>query len=186
MNAYSVEQYVKDIRAVVSEEHEIDAISQRIKPLALRLASDPSWFQDKYRKVDPDQGVGLHLLHEEENHDLAVFVIAWAPGRGVDAHNHKTWAVVSGIEGQEHETNYVRLDDGSKPGFADLKATKEETLFPGTAVCCRPEDIHSVRNNGDQIAVSLHTYGRHLNHTGRSTFDVEAKTETPLILKIEK
>lgn len=78
------------------------------------------------------------------------------------------------------------LDDGSKPGFADLKATKEETLFPGRAACCLPDDIHSVVNNGSRVAVSLHTYGRHLNHTGRSTFDVEAKTETPLFLKIEE
>jgi len=185
MSNYSVEEYVRDIRAVVAEETETDAIADRIKPLALRLASDPSWFEDKFRQTDPDQGVGLHLLHEEENHDLAVFAIAWAPGRGVEAHNHKTWAVVSGIEGQEHETNYKRLDDGSKPGFADLKATKEETLYPGTAVCCLPEDIHSVVNNGDKVAVSLHTYGRHLNHTGRSTFDVDTKTETPLVLKIE-
>ena len=186
MTGYSVQDYVSDIRAIVAAETEIEAITDRIKPLALKLASDPGWFEEKYRYTDPDQGVGLHLLHEEENHDLAVFAIAWAPGRGVDAHNHKTWAVVSGIEGQEHETNYSRRDDGSKPGFADLVATKEETLYPGTAVCCLPEDIHSVVNNGDKVAVSLHTYGRHLNHTGRSTFDVEAKTETPLILKIEE
>ena len=186
MTQYSVEDYVSDIRAIVAEETEMEAITDRIKPLALRLASDPCWFEEKYRYTDPEQGVGLHLLHEEENHDLAVFAISWAPGRGVEAHNHKTWAVVSGIEGQEHETNYKRLDDGSKLGFADLKATREETLYPGTAVCCLPDDIHSVVNNGDMVAVSLHTYGRHLNHTGRSTFDVKAKTETPLILKVEE
>lgn len=185
MTAYSVDDYVKDIRAIVSGETEIGPITEWIKPLALKLAADPGWFEDKYRYTDPEQGVGLHLLHEEANHDLAVFAIAWAPGRGVSAHNHKTWAVVAGIEGQEHETNYRRLDDGSKPEFADLEATKEETLYPGTAVCCQPEDIHSVINNGDRVAVSLHTYGRHLNHTGRSTFDVEAKTETPIILKVE-
>ena len=80
----------------------------------------------------------------------------------------------------------LKADLASKPGFADLKATKEETLYPGTAVCYLPEDIHSVINNGDKVAVSLHTYGRHLNHTGRSTFDVAAKTETPLILKVEE
>lgn len=183
--AYSVDDYVQDIRIIVSEETELEAITGRIKPLALRLATDPGWFRDKYRHTDPETGVGLHLLHEEENHDLAVFAIAWAPGRGVPAHNHKTWAVVTGIEGQEHETGYRRLDDGSRHGFADLEPTHEETLYPGTAVSCRPEDIHSVYNNGDRVAVSLHTYGRHLNHTGRSTFDVDAKTETPLILRVE-
>ncbi|MBF9032427.1 hypothetical protein HKCCE3408_18670 [Rhodobacterales bacterium HKCCE3408] len=186
MTLYSVTDYVRDIREIFYRETEIGRIVERIKPLALRLAQDPNWFHERYRRTDPDQGVGLHLLHEEDNHDLAVFAIAWAPGLGVPPHNHKTWAVVAGIEGQEHETTYRRLDDGSAPGFAELEATHAETLYPGTAVCCMPDDIHSVFNNGDRVAVSLHTYGRHLNHTGRSTFDVEAKTETPLILKVER
>ena len=185
MQPYSVEDYVSDIRAVVAEETSDGVIGERIKPLSLRLASDKSWFRDSYRQINEEQGFGLHLLHEEDNHDLAVFVISWAPGKGLGAHNHKTWAVVAGIEGQEHETNYRRLDDGSREGFADLEKTHEETLHPGTAVCCLPEDIHSVWNNGTELAVSLHTYGRHLSHTGRSIFDVEAKREMPCVVKVQ-
>ena len=185
MQAYSVEDYVADIRAVVAAETSDASIGEKIKPLSLRLAADKSWFSDSYREIDAEQGFGLHLLHEEDNHDLAVFVIAWAPGKGLAAHNHKTWAVVAGIEGQEHETNYRRIDDGSKPGFAELEQTHAETLHPGTAVCCMPEDIHSVWNNGTKLAVSLHTYGRHLNHTGRSIFDPIAKTETPCVVKVQ-
>jgi predicted metal-dependent enzyme (double-stranded beta helix superfamily) len=49
-----------------------------------------------------------------------------------------------------------------------------------------PEDIHSVWNNGSDLALSIHTYGKHLNHTGRSIFDVEAKTVTPCIVKVQK
>ena len=185
MQSYSVAQYVDDIRAIVAEEASDTAITDRIKPLAERLTADTGWFKDEYRAVNEQQGFGLHLLFEEDNHDLAVFVIAWAPGRGLAAHNHKTWAVVAGIEGQEHETNYRRLDDGRRSGYADLEVTAEATLYPGSAVCCMPEDIHSVWNNGEQTAVSLHTYGRHLNHTGRSVFDIEAKTETPCIVEVE-
>ena len=186
MQTYSVEDYVADIRAVVAEETTEAAISERIKPLSNRLAADRMWFEDTYREIDAQQGFGLHLLHEEENHDLAVFVISWAPGKGLAAHNHKTWAVVTGIEGQEHETNYRRLDDCSRPGFAELEKSHEATLFPGDAVCCMPEDIHSVWNNGTELAVSLHTYGRHLNHTGRSMFDVAAKSEMPCVVKVEE
>lgn len=182
---YSVAQYVADIRQIAAEETDEAAITDRVKPLAKRLAADRSWFKDEYRTTDPEQGFGVHLLHEEDNHDLAVFIFSWEPGKGVGAHNHRTWAVVAGIEGQEHEVNFERLDDGSKPGFADLRKTHEETLYPGTAVCCMPDDIHSVVNNGKNVSVSLHTYGHHLNLTGRSVFDVEAKTEKPLIVKVE-
>ena len=39
----------------------------------------------------------------------------------------------------------------------------------GRPVCSA--EIHSVWNTGDQVSISLHTYGRHINHTGRSEFD---------------
>ena len=185
MNNYSVESYIKNIRSVVAEEVTQIAITERIKPLAERLAADKSWIKKEYFEVDIDQGFGLHLLHEENNHELAVFVIAWAPGKGLAPHNHKTWAVVAGIEGQEHETNYKRIDDGSINGFANLKKTHEETLYPGKAVCCLPEDIHSVWNNGSETALSIHTYGKHLNYTGRSIFNIDAKTEIPCVVKVQ-
>lgn len=186
MQAYSVEDYVTDIRAIVAEESSQAAITERIKPLALRLCSDPHWVTDAHRSIDADQGFGVHLLHEEDNHDLAVFVLAWAPGRGLAAHNHKTWAVVAPIDGEEYETSYRRLDDGSRAGFADLEVSHQETLKPGTVSCCMPEDIHSVHNTGSEVGIALHTYGRHLNHTGRSIFDVEAKTETPCIVAVKE
>ena len=182
---YTVEQYVQDIRGIVASETEPREITNRIKPLAKQLAATPDWFKPEYRNTDADQGFGVHLLHEEEDHNLAVFVFAWEPHKGAPAHDHKTWAVVAGIEGEEHETNYERLDDGSVEGYAELKPTHKETLYPGTVAACMPDDIHAVWNTGDTISVSLHTYGRHLNHTGRSIFDVAAKTEKPFVVKVE-
>jgi len=34
------------------------------------------------------------------------------------------------------------------------------------------------------ISMSLHTYGRHINYTGRSEFDLEHKCEKPYVLKV--
>ena len=185
MENYAIETYIENIRSVVARETSQRTITENIRPLAERVAANKNWIKPEHRKIDPDQGFGIHLLYEENNHDLAVFIVAWAPGRGLEPHNHKTWAVVAGIEGQEHEVNYKRLDDGSKKGFADLQKTHEQTLYPGKAVCCLPEDIHSVWNNGTELALSIHTYGKHLNYTGRSIFDVEEKTETPCIVKVQ-
>jgi hypothetical protein len=47
-----------------------------------------------------------------------------------------------------------------------------------------PEHIHAVRNIGKDISVSLHTYGRHINYTGRSEFDVERQREKPYVIKV--
>ena len=45
MNNYSVENYIRDIRKVVNEEVAEKSITERIKPLALRLAEDKSWIK---------------------------------------------------------------------------------------------------------------------------------------------
>jgi hypothetical protein len=35
-----------------------------------------------------------------------------------------------------------------------------------------------------EIDKSLHTYGRHINYTGRSEFDPEHKCERPYVIKV--
>jgi predicted metal-dependent enzyme (double-stranded beta helix superfamily) len=182
--AYSLEQYVQDLRAVTARETDPEKITERVAPLAKKFAQAPGWFRPEYRECDEEQGFGVHMLHEEPNHDLAVFLISWLPNRGTTPHNHKTWAVVVGMEGQEQEVSYDRLDDGSKPGFADLKRSNAQVMTTGEVALCYPEHIHSVRNVGKDISMSLHTYGRHINYTGRSEFDPEQKRENPYVIKV--
>ncbi len=185
-NAYSVDAYISDIRRIASEEADIASITGRIKPLAAKLVATPGWLTDEMRACDPEQGFGVHLLHEEPNHDLAVFVLTWLPGRGTKPHNHLTWAVVAGIEGEEHEVNWKRVDDGTRPGFAELVRDGEHTLKAGDIAVCLPHHIHSVWNTGDKMSISLHTYGRHINHTGRSEFDPETRTERPMVVSVRE
>lgn len=127
----------------------------------------------------------MHLLHEEENHDIAVFAISWLPDRGTLAHNHKTWAVVVGMHGQEQEVEWQRLDDAKKPGYAKLERVGARVMTAGDVSTCMPDDIHTVWNVGDDVSMSLHTYGRHINFTGRSEFDPEKDEERPLIVTVD-
>src|SRR6476619_7139614 len=116
---YSLDQYVRDLRTVTAEETDPIKIANRVAPLAKKSAQTPGWLRPEYRECDAEQGFGVHLLHEEPNHDLAIFVVSWLPNRGTTPHNHKTWAVVVGMEGEEKEISYDRLDDGATAGHAD-------------------------------------------------------------------
>jgi len=183
-NPYSLDQYVQDLRTITGEETDPVRITDRVAPLAKKFAQSPGWLRPEHRECDAEQGFGVHLLHEEPNHDLAVFVLSWLPNRGTTPHNHKTWAVVVGMEGQEQEVNWDRLDDGAKPGYADLKRGEAHVMTAGEVARCYPEHIHSVWNVGKDISMSLHTYGRHINYTGRSEFDPEARREKPYLVKV--
>jgi hypothetical protein len=80
--SYSLDEYVRDLRTVTAEETDPIKIADRVAPLAKKFAQSPGWMRPDYRECDTEQGFGVHLLHEEPNHDLAVFVFSWLPNRG--------------------------------------------------------------------------------------------------------
>ena len=185
-HTYNLAQYVADLRAIAAKTSIESEILGRVAPLAQRLAAEKqSWLQPKHYETDVEQGFGLHLLHEEPDHGLAVFAIAWAPHDGFGPHDHGTWAVVVGVEGVERNVKYNRLDDRARPGHAKLAERCTILAGAGDAICIRAKGIHAVWNDGDRVSVSLHTYGRHINYTGRSAFDLETDTVEPVVVDIK-
>jgi predicted metal-dependent enzyme (double-stranded beta helix superfamily) len=183
---YSIQQLVADLRRVTSETADEHDILSRIRPLARRAAlSRDSWLEKRFYAADAEQGFGLHMLHEEPDHSLAVFAVSWLPNRGAPPHNHGTWAVVVGVDGPEKNVFFERTDDGNHPGYAELKKIGEKIFDFGEVLAMPNGGLHSIRNESKAVTVSLHIYGKHLNHTGRSQFDPGKKTETPFVVRIE-
>lgn len=176
---YTLQQCVADLRKITAGDPQISAILRQVKPLTRRLAASSDLRERYSLECDAQQGFGFQLLHEEADHTLAVAVLTWLPGRGTPPHDHGTWGVVVGVEGNEVNTFWQRIDDGSRPGHAELRRLSEKTFVPGDAIALTPAIIHSVRNDADRVSVSLHVYGKNINFTGRSQFDVERRTVTP-------
>ena len=175
----AVANLVKNLKTIAAEETDPAVIVERVKPLAAAMAADTSWMQPEFYAYDEDQGMGINILNEEEDGTILVETVSWAPGRGVAPHDHQTWGVVVGIDGVEVNVDWRRLDDGSKPGYADLEQAREVHMKNGDVVGLLPDDIHSVRNDGETASVSLHMYGRVLAKTERSEFDPINKIQRP-------
>lgn len=183
VETYTLADLAQDLRAIRNQSDNPEEIILRVRPFAKRAALDRAWLQPEHYTCDTEQGFGVHLLHEEADHTLAIFAISWLPGRGAPPHNHGTWAVVAGVDGMETNTFWKRLDDGSRAGYADLAYNGEKAFGPGEVIAMLPHELHSVTNETEAVTVSLHIYGKHLNYTGRSQFDVEQKIEKPFIVK---
>ncbi len=183
---YSVETLVNEMRAVVADTDDDKKIIQQVIPLARRIAAEPGWVQESFYECDPDQGFGITVLHEESDHTLLVEAIAWLPGRGVAPHDHQTWGVVVGLDGDEVNVNWRREDDGTKPGYAELAVQNEVSVGPGEVIAFLPDDIHSVRNESAKTSLSLHIYGKTLAHIDRSEFDPDAKVQRPCSKRVRK
>src|SRR5262245_12864271 len=180
-----LERFFEELRTVRARSQDPRAIVVQVQPLVRQLAITKCWLEAKHYECDPEQGFGAHLLHEEPDHTLAVFVGSWLPGRGAPPHNHGTWAVVAGVEGAERNTFWVRLDDGARPGYAEIRKQREQVLGPGDAVTFQPDTIHSVINETDRVSLSLHVYGTHINHTHRFQFDPDRSSARAYMIKVD-
>jgi len=185
-NRYSIPELVADVKRVCAQFDDEREIISKVRPLALRAAkSKDSWVEDRMYGANATQGFGVHLLHEEPDHSVAVLALAWLPNRGAPPHDHGTWAVVAGVQGPEKNEFFERVDDRSRTGHAELKKIGEKVCGEGDVVALPKGLIHSVWNESDSVSLSLHVYGKHVNHTGRSQFDLQKQTEMPFIVKVE-
>src|SRR5262249_59027543 len=95
--SYTLDQYVNDLRAITAKETDPVKITDLVAPLAKKFARSPGWFRLEYRDCDAEQAFGVHLLHEEPNHDLAVFLACWLPNPGTTPPHHNTLSRVPGF-----------------------------------------------------------------------------------------
>ena len=173
---YELATFIADLRAIMDATRDPREIIGRLRPLVHDLAVGRTWLQPKHYECDEAQGFGAHVLHEEPDHTLAVFAAAWLPGRGAPPHDHGTWAVVAGVDGSERNIFWKRLDDGSRPGYAEIVEQGAKVFGPGDVVTFLPDSIHSVVNDTERVTVSLHVYGKHVNYTTRSQYDPRTRT----------
>lgn len=104
-----------------------------------------------------------HLLHAEPDGSFSVVALVWRPGQATPIHDHVTWCVFGVIQGAEYEERYTLRGDGwLEQAGTSVNATGDVTgLAP-------PGDIHRVRNDGAQTAISLHIYGTDISRLGSS------------------
>jgi len=180
---YPIKQFVDDVLNVMKETQNEKLIISSVIPLAKRAAAELDWRKEEMYIADPKLGFGSTLLHAEPDNSLFIVVDSWLPGRGVRPHDHGTWAVVVGVTGPEKNTFWKRIDDSSSEGHAELHEIEEKTISIGDVVSMRTGEIHSVVNETTETLLSFHVYGKHLNHTGRSQYDVKNNQKIPFVIE---
>lgn len=176
---YALNDFVGDLRSAMKSTPDERALIERVKPLAQRYAAESkTWLTPEHYECDSAQGFGIHVLHEDPDPGLWVVVASWLPHRGPPPHNHGTWAVIAGLEGEETNILWRRRGNG-------IERQGVERIGAGGVTGFLPQAIHSVMNESDQVTLSLHIYGRNLNRAGRSQFDPDTGVETPFLVKYD-
>jgi predicted metal-dependent enzyme (double-stranded beta helix superfamily) len=92
------------------------------------------------------------LLHADGN---LTFVIGHEPpAEPIPVHDHGMWEILGLYQGALDHTLYRRLDDGSRPGRADLETVERRAMSPGDVVLVPPppNDLHGF------TPLTRHTY----------------------------
>jgi predicted metal-dependent enzyme (double-stranded beta helix superfamily) len=163
---YGIGEMIVDLKAARSSAADEAAMLVAAQTIVGKAVEDGSWFDPAYRTFDADTRYGDVLLHEEDDHSLAVFAISWAPGVTTPPHDHHTWVVIACAEGEE--TNHLWRPTTNGTGFECERTVR---VVPGTPLGLGSPDIHTVGNDTDAVAVSIHVYGMHPDHTTRSQYD---------------
>lgn len=182
---YSIAALVSDLKAICAEVRGEREILSAVRPLARKAAlSSETWLEDRMREVNSEQGFGVTLLHEEPDHSIAILAVSWGPQKGTPPHDHGTWAVVAGVEGEEINEFFERPSGNAAGERAPLRRIGKKVCAVGEVVAMPGDMIHGVYNGTDRVTVSLHVYGKNINYTGRSQFDPGSGEEKPFLLQM--
>ncbi|MFQ5935708.1 MAG: hypothetical protein ACE5LB_04795 [Acidiferrobacterales bacterium] len=151
---------------------------ERIKGILVELAGQAGLFPEgDYPYPTQDERSLMYLISEDPDHRFALYLSTGVPGRSSPPHNHTTWAAIAGIDGEEENRVYERVDDGSVPGSGEIREVRRVVLRAGDGIAFLPDDIHSIHVVSDQPTRHLHMYGLSVEHLpNRIEFDAENGT----------
>jgi predicted metal-dependent enzyme (double-stranded beta helix superfamily) len=171
------------IRALIAEcerSMELPEAEQRIeaiKPAFAELLATDGWLPERYSHGDTESkmggGIGQYALYRAEDGSLCLFALVVPAGASTPVHDHLAWGVVGLYRGEQRETVYRRLDDGSDDAKADLEISKEQRLQRGQFYPLIPpvDDIHYVETTSSDASISIHLLANDTACVWRHKFD---------------
>lgn len=175
-------RFVQALEELLDRHPAMPVTIKEVSGHLFRLLEDGSWLPERCRQPRQDT-YARHLLHKDRQNRFVVLSLVWLPGQGTPIHDHSCWGVMGLLENSLEEVGYERLDDGSRPGHAELRELTGRQVSKGSTSYLLPpyQEIHSIGNNTDRPTVSIHVYGRDIDEV--NVFEPISRTVRPMRIK---
>lgn len=179
---YDIPLFIRDAKAILSSGDPLEAqklaIGERLSELPRR--------DDLTRHGMPlgpsDASTDNYILWREPPY-MALVLGQFDPGYLSPVHEHQDfWVVGCGYRGEDRWDMYERIDDGRRPGHAEVRLYDQWHIPPGKAVCMPmpPRAIHSHNNVSSALVQELiFSAAKPLPPEDRIVYDVDNKTCWP-------
>jgi predicted metal-dependent enzyme (double-stranded beta helix superfamily) len=137
------QQFLDDVRAAWASEADTGRRMAKSKPLLERLVSNPE-LRAAAKDWPSTEGRKNLLLHTDETYGFVVNAVVREPGRKGSVHDHaQAWVLYGVLDGTESLERYRRLDDRSRPDYAEVELESVTTGGAGKVDLVPPYDIHA-------------------------------------------
>jgi predicted metal-dependent enzyme (double-stranded beta helix superfamily) len=154
----AVQKFVASARELFAAEPDPAKRWEKMSPLLHQLLADPSIKEQSKSWPDCSQGSERAenlLFYEDPAYKFVINGLIKAPKTRTQIHDHAhNWTLYGVLDGTETIQRYERVDDRSKPDYAEIRKTVDIKVGPGKIDLVPPYEIHA-EESGDERTVAI-------------------------------
>jgi predicted metal-dependent enzyme (double-stranded beta helix superfamily) len=172
-----LDTFIADLRAIWTAETQDQRRMERAKPLLELLLRDAG-LKAHSAQWPSTEGYKNLLLYVDPDHHFVINAVVRAPGRTGSVHDHADgWVLYGVLDGSESLERYERIDDGSRPGYAELRLSSVSTGTQGKVDLVAPRAIHAEQGGPTRsVAIIVRSQKLGQGTVLQHTYDPKAKT----------
>jgi predicted metal-dependent enzyme (double-stranded beta helix superfamily) len=142
-NLPAFQRFIDELRGVWASEADMQRRMEKAKPFLEKLVMDEA-LKAHSSEWPSTEGQKNLLFYVDPDYDFAINGVVREPGRKGSVHDHAdAWVLYGVLDGTESLERYDRLDDRSRPGYAEVKMSSVTTGSRGKVDLVPPYDIHA-------------------------------------------
>jgi predicted metal-dependent enzyme (double-stranded beta helix superfamily) len=138
-----LDKFIVDLRTIWAEDSENERRMAKAKPLLEQLLKETT-LKAHSAAWPSTEGRKNLLLYVDPDHHFVINAVVRMPGRTGSVHDHAdAWVLYGVLDGSESLERFERVDDGSRPGYAEVKLSSVTTGTQGKVDLVPPHSIHA-------------------------------------------
>jgi predicted metal-dependent enzyme (double-stranded beta helix superfamily) len=154
----AVQRFIASARELHAEEKDPAKRWEKMAPLLADLLADSSVKEQSKSWPSCAQGERAEnlLFYEDPDYKFVINGLIKAPHTRTQIHDHaQNWTLYGVLDGSETIERYERVDDGSKPDYADIRQTVQVKVAPGKIDLVPPYQIHAEESSSERTVAII-------------------------------